>query len=122
MQKLVLLRKKEELTPLCSPLSIVQELVLLEKEKELLEKEQTVMVLREEVSGRVDGWVGWMHGMGWRLHGQMRGWDVFSLSAALRLKVQRRAWHVVACFRLSRRSSDLPAHLPTPPLSPAAGD
>jgi hypothetical protein len=27
-----------------------QELVLLEKEKELLEKEQTVMVLREEVT------------------------------------------------------------------------
>ncbi len=29
----------------------MQELVLLEKEKELLEKEQTVMVLREEVGG-----------------------------------------------------------------------
>jgi hypothetical protein len=33
----------------------VQELVLLEKEKELLEREQTVMVLREEVSSHA-GW------------------------------------------------------------------
>ena len=38
----------------CCP-GLAQELVLLEKEKELLEKEQTVTVLREEVSGQ-QGW------------------------------------------------------------------
>ncbi len=54
----------------------LQELVLLEKEKELLEKDQTVVVLREEVGGRVgarqcSGQVDWAHGevAVWQLDG-----------------------------------------------------